>query len=387
MGCKSRSFAEGFATGGILVVIGVFLQFFTGPMDWDALAFPVNVFALAVFLVLLISVFVLRNKLGIFRLLTSIPSAVTSLTYAVLLTAVLGLARQVKGSDEPNDVVGITKMLSFWPFIFIYTWLATVVGLVTLKQLCHPTWHKVPSLLCHVGLFLFITAGTAGSADRQDLRMYCEMRQTETQGIDANNLVHELPFTLRLNQFILEEYPPRLAMTDKSTQQMLKKDCRPLTLEAQKGGQVGDWYVRPAQKGKNGMLFVSAECKSRARHVEGWMGCSSSVQESRTLILDKRFSLVMLPEEPKRFASSITVTSASGKKTDTTVEVNKPFSTDGWKIYQYGYDEQAGKFSNYSEFQLVRDPWLPAVYTGIALLLLGAVGLFFTPTRRKEGKP
>ena len=52
---------------------------------------------------------------------------------------------------------------------------------------------------------------------------------------------------------------------------------------------------------------------------------------------------------------------------------NKPVTVDGWKIYQYGYDTQMGAMSQTSILELVRDPWLPAVYTGIYMMLAGAV--------------
>mgnify|MGYP000893117158 FL=1 len=43
-----------------------------------------------------------------------------------------------------------------------------------------------------------------------------------------------------------------------------------------------------------------------------------------------------------------------------------------------------GKWSNVSVFELVSDPWLNVVYVGIYLLLIGAVGMFFTAGKRKE---
>ena len=35
-------------------------------------------------------------------------------------------------------------------------------------------------------------------------------------------------------------------------------------------------------------------------------------------------------------------------------------------------------------FELVRDPWLPAVYTGIIMMVLGAICLFVNAQKRKE---
>ena len=76
---------------------------------------------------------------------------------------------------------------------------------------------------------------------------------------------------------------------------------------------------------------------------------------------------------PKRFASDIQILTKTGKNIQATVDVNKPVEVDGWKIYQYGYDTQMGSMSQYSILELVSDPWLPFVYTGIYMMLAGAV--------------
>ena len=80
---------------------------------------------------------------------------------------------------------------------------------------------------------------------------------------------------------------------------------------------------------------------------------------------------------PKRFASDISVHTKDGKDVSGTVEVNKPLKVNGWKIYQYDYDAKSGSESPYSVFLLVRDPWLPAVYLGIFLMIAGALCLMF----------
>ena len=93
----------------------------------------------------------------------------------------------------------------------------------------------------------------------------------------------------------------------------------------------------------------------------------------------------MPPCEPKRFASTVTVFTEEGKSIPATIEVNKPLKVNGWKIYLLGYDESRGRWSKTCTFELVKDPWLPVVYTGIVLMLAGAFHLFlFTKTRRKK---
>ena len=87
---------------------------------------------------------------------------------------------------------------------------------------------------------------------------------------------------------------------------------------------------------------------------------------------------------PRRFASDIQILTKTGKNIQTTVEVNKPVEVDGWKIYQYGYDTQMGAMSQTSILELVSDPWLPLVYTGIYMMLAGAVCLFAFGGKRKS---
>ena len=94
------------------------------------------------------------------------------------------------------------------------------------------------------------------------------------------------------------------------------------------------------------------------------------------LELGDGFSLVMPAREPRRYASDVSVYTRDGKEVHGTVEVNKPVKADGWKIYQVSYDEEMGKWSEVSVFELVRDPWHPAVYAGIYLMLAGAACLF-----------
>ena len=86
---------------------------------------------------------------------------------------------------------------------------------------------------------------------------------------------------------------------------------------------------------------------------------------------------------PRRFASDIQILTKTGEDIRTTIEVNKPVEVDGWKIYQYGYDTQMGAMSQISILELVSDPWLPLVYTGIYMMLAGAVYMFVLGGRRR----
>lgn len=99
----------------------------------------------------------------------------------------------------------------------------------------------------------------------------------------------------------------------------------------------------------------------------------------------KRFVMETYDDgSPRQFASEVRIQTPSGKDILTTVEVNKPVKVDGWKIYQYGYDTEMGAMSRISVLELVSDPWLPLVYTGIYMMLAGAVCLFALGKKKND---
>lgn len=127
------------------------------------------------------------------------------------------------------------------------------------------------------------------------------------------------------------------------------------------------------------MITTVGESEWRALTQEG------AVREMPLAIELKQFIMETYDDgSPKRFASEIQILTKSGKSIQTTVDVNKPVEVDGWKIYQYGYDTQMGAKSQISILELVSDPWLPLVYTGIYMMLAGAVCMFILGGRRKR---
>ena len=115
------------------------------------------------------------------------------------------------------------------------------------------------------------------------------------------------------------------------------------------------------------------------------MAQNGAIREMPLTIELKQFIMETYDDgSPKRFASEIQIQTKSGKKIETTVDVNKPVEVDGWKIYQYGYDTKMGAKSQISILELVSDPWLPLVYTGIYMMLAGAVCMFLKGKKVKS---
>jgi len=130
------------------------------------------------------------------------------------------------------------------------------------------------------------------------------------------------------------------------------------------------------------MITVEGEAEWRAMTQEG------TLREMPLTIELKRFIMETYDDgSPKRFASELQIQTESGRSIRATVDVNKPVEVDGWKIYQYGYDTQMGAMSKISILELVSDPWLPLVYTGIYMMLGGAVCMFIFGGRKKIVNP
>ena len=85
---------------------------------------------------------------------------------------------------------------------------------------------------------------------------------------------------------------------------------------------------------------------------------------------------------PKKFRSELILQNKECRLY-TAIEVNEPVDFGGYSIYQDNYDREKGL---YSVLLLVRDPWLGIVYTGILMMIIGAVGLVVCGPLRKPNQ-
>lgn len=410
---KPWKLREDIMIGAGLLVTGILLQATVGKIEWDWIAFPVNVIVLAAFLILLGVMNALRKKVYVFGWLSHYTAAVSSLLWVVVATVLMGLVKQVPSHHAIDAVEGLfTQMLSSWPFVLLYIWMSLSLGMAILRSTFPFHWKKIPFLLNHVGLFIALVAATLGNADMQRLRMTTSLGNTEWRAQDEENQnLVELPLAIELNDFTIDEYPPKLMLIDNATGKVLPEDAPAHVLleEGVSHGDLLDWELNITQSipeaasvatedtlrftefrsmGATYAIYLKAKNRKTHETKEGWVSCGSFMFPYKALKLNDRISMVMPEREPQRFASDVTLYTESGKQESGTIEVNKPYEIDGWKIYQLSYDETKGRWSNISVFELVRDPWLPYVYIGIGMMILGAVCLFTTAQqgRRKSGQ-
>ena len=391
---KPWTLREGFVIGFGLIVVGLILQSSAGPLYWDVFAWPANIVLIILYVLLLLAFYILREQVYAIRFLMSWRSAVPAIAYAIVLTIIMGVTRQVSDGFEPLEPIGISKMLNFWPFVLVYVWMSAIVGWVSIRQLCHFRLCGLPSLASHLGLFIVLVAGTLGSADMRRMKMYCEVGRPEWRVLDEQQKTIALPVAVQLNKFIMEEYPPKLVAIDNHNQQPVMVQGKPLSLTLDstfRNGQMGDWLITLTKRRGEDLVEVSADWHPlrktmvpKETHVEGLVGCGNYRMPPQMMALGHDYTLAMAAREPKRYASVVEIMTEGGDHFAATIDVNKPVTVNGWKIYQYSYNTQMGKYSNYSVLEFVADPWLPVVYIGIGLLAAGSVGMFLIAGRRRE---
>lgn len=389
-------YAEGWVICAGLLITGFGLQLITGPVQAGLFQYPVNVAGGLIFLLVLCIGFVVGRKITVVQWFSGLTASITSLS--ALLSVVL-----VMGFVGP----GIERITMSWPFILLFLYFLFVLGFVTLKRIVSFRWRDVPFMLNHVGLFITLLAAILGNGDLRRLRMTVPLENPEWRASDKKNEMIELPLAIELRSFTIDEYPPKLMLIDNTTGKALpeKQPENILVEEIPLAGNLQGWKVEVTRslpmaacvmgqdtinfvefhsEGATTALYVKARNELTGRQKEGWVSCGSYIFPYISLQLDDAVSMVMPEREPRRFASDVMVYTKDKQTKEARIEVNKPLSIAGWKIYQLSYDETKGKWSRMSVFELVRDPWLPIVYTGILMMIAGAIGLFLSAPVKKN---
>ena len=400
---------EGFAVGAGLVSVGLLLQFSAGPIAWSNLSFPVNFIILAGYLLAMGLVYAFRNKVYSFKFLSSYAAAIPALAYAVALTAIMGLTKQMPDGHPASDPLGLSRMLSFWPFVLIYIWVSVIVAQATINKAMHFKWRDVPFMLNHAGLLIVMLCATLGNADMQRLKMTIHKSSPEWRATNDQGKIVEMPLAIQLKEFEIYEYPPKLMLVNGKTGDPIPKD-KPATIVVDstfKTGELQGWriklnkcideaaplmtrdttnYLPWHSSGAVTAINITATSPDGKVKKTGWITCGSYHFPYQVLSLDGKISIAMPEREPQRYLSRIELMTQAGLHAFADIEVNSPLSVEGWKIYQLSYDTSMGRWSETSVLELVRDPWLPFVYAGLGMMMLGAVFMFLSLQRRKETK-
>jgi len=397
-------YIEGWTISFGVLITGIILQSFSGKIISESFHYPVNVIFGAVFILLLLIFHLISKNKPVLRWFSGYSAAITSVASLLFLSIIMGLTRQLHYSADLSqgniiERLGFMQMTVSWQFILISLYFLWILGLVILKRLSRFKWKDTGFILNHLGLFIAFFSAILGSSDLQRLQMVALLNESEWRAKNDKNEMVELPLAIELNSFTIDEYPPKLMMLDNVTGEALpkKKPANVLIETYPSATELFGWeleiteylpfaaalvsedtinYVEFNGEGSTSALYVKARNPKDGAHREGWVSCGNHQFTFSYIKLTEEESLIMPIREPKRYASDITVYIQNGESKNAIIEVNKPLTIAGWKIYQLSYDEKHGKWSQYSVFELVKDTWLPFVYSGIVMMLFGCVFMF-----------
>ncbi len=326
--------------------------------------------------------------------LGGIPVALSSLATLFVLGGIAGVLQQGEQAPAWAKVCGLDRVIGGVPFALAMLLLLLNLGLALVRRVVTRGWQGWFFAANHLGLWLAIGCGFFGAGDMMRLRIVVAEGDASSVGVNEMGAPFRMPFTVVLRDFQMEEYPPTLTMVnDEATEIIWKKGepilellsgherlirgCRVRVLEHLSSGlPQGEAVDAPFIAAQGGVPAALIEIEaSGGQKQQGWItrGSSSGVA-TRTLVCGGvRFAVA--PARAKKFSSDLTVLVAGSEPWGARVEVNKPVSVLGWRLYQLGYDEAAGPASKWSLIEAVHDAWLPGVYAGFGLMLFGAIAM------------
>lgn len=393
-------YAESLITVSALITVGLLLQTVVGEFDFYLLVYPNNLFAAAIVTVLSVAIGFATNKSDFARWFCGVPMSVTLIGAFTLLSVIMGLTLQTNGKS--TSLLGLDAVTRNWAFVFVYILLLISLGGLIVRRIIKFRWQDWGFYLNHIGLWLFLLCSGLGYADMERYIMHVREGETEWRVYDDEGNIKELPVAITLNDFDMDYYPPKLAIIDKQTGDILPKED-PDYLQIDKDlpkGSINGWeveieeYLHQAVRNSDSTYreapmpgstpAVKIKASKNGTSHRGWVCGGNQAQLFMTMSLDEFTSVVMTVADPRMFQSDIEVYTQNEKNRKKVIEVNKPLIIDNWTIYQYGYDNNAGRLSSYSSFELVYDPWITPVYIGIIIMMLGSVAMIWQGRNRKE---
>ena len=192
----------------LLFLAGTALQLCIGSVDASFLSYPWGLVVAVNYLYLLIILYACREKLKFVKRMYDRPSYITSLSSILVLTLLFGLIPQDPSIGGWLDLLGFNQMSSSWIFVLFLFHFMTVLGMRVIEDLHGWRRRSVPTILMHVAFFVILVASVFGSGEKVRIQVTAIEGHPVSMGLTDKGMRVELPFTILLKDFSLEEYPP-----------------------------------------------------------------------------------------------------------------------------------------------------------------------------------
>jgi hypothetical protein len=381
-------YRESYAIAAGLLLCGVCLEF-ASPVSLPPATYPYNILTGAS-IVVICAFITFRNKKNIVvRWLTGIPASVSAISLFSVLSLLIGFIPQREATTFGKEF-GFTHITTSWQYLFSLMYLMFVLCCVALKHTYPFRPNNTGFILNHWGLLLVLLGMSMGTGDKRKVTLNLYENQTQWIGYNEQNEEVEMPVAFKLQSFKIEDYKPSLLFVDNETGNVLpeRKNSHQVMIDSGSFVHKDNWDIKVERylpdaawfndqflvfnsKGSVPAAYIKAT-DNTGQTTEGWISCGNYLTSPVLLRLDRNISVAMELPRPKSYQSSLIIYTPGGDRVAKTIEVNRPARIEGWKVYQTGFDEKMGKWSDLSIVQAVKDPWLPVIYSGLYMLIAGA---------------
>ena len=393
-------FRESALFTAVTVIVGFIIQLTASGRGIAVPHLPFNAIALAIFAIVVLSVGITFKSTPAVKWLGGIPLGLCLIFAIAVLSLIGGVVPQ---QDAPKSslpvLLGMNQIFSSWPFALTVLLFLANLGISLSWKLVPFNLKNIQFILFHAGFWIALSCAIIGSSDLQRLVVPINIGKANNLGYTMeSDAPQHLPFSIFLHDFSLEEYPPQLLLYDPQSDKLLMDKSQAI-IQVRKG-TTGSWkgvdvlvldYIPFAVAGKNGVPepadratgipYAKVRINSDSTTRETWISTGSPKIKPDAAQLGNLY-LIMVPGTPKSFRSAITIQDEKGHETMANLEVNHPVNFMGWKLYQIGYDEKAGRWSKMSLIEVIHDPWLPAVYLGFFMIMAGNLLFFWNGIKR-----
>lgn len=396
-------YKRAFLRCALLFVAGVALQLAFGDLQNEFLRYPWGLIIAVNYLYLIVLAHFQKHRWKWLSTLGDHYACTSSLASMVALTILFGLTRQDPSVEGVVGALGFSRMTSSWEFNILLLYFTTTTGLAVMEDIAHLRQRRLAAVISHFAVFVVLVAGMFGSGDKLRVTVTTQEGRTSHVGVTRAGEQVQLPFTITLNDFRMEEYPPKLYLLNAASQSSSDEF---LTVEEDGvSTDVANWHIEAVRSLDMAGYAAEGEAWQEMNHVgaapavyvrgtnrrtgevrEDWVSCGSFVFEPSYLFLTDRVAVAMPRREAKHYLSSIEVATEDGKRHNFDIEVNHPARVGAWRIYQMGYDTQRGRWSDVSVVECVRDGWYVAVQIALWAMLAAGVVMFLTAGGRRATK-
>lgn len=394
---KYSKLMKSLTTFTFILFIGFMLERLGPQVPLKALKWPVNSIVLSL---TIIALFLLQRVHVISTYLSSPTTLISALFLMTVEVIVLGVFPQshLQKVVEPS-LWGIHSVLFSWPWFISHVLLLLILGSHIAKQIISKSFS--PLFVLQLGAWIVLIGAQLGHTDIERCWVRIAEGNRADIAFDSERKAMDLGFSISLLDFHMDEYAPKIFLLTPSSEDNSHK-----RVESQRSCFTGQsdslgtykitvsHYHPFAQKRGNNFLpsdsdtgvtvhaaFVTVEKEDRL--YSGWISSGTAQIKPHGLLLEDSAALFMDKPQAKSYTSTVIVKDTISLLDTFSIQVNKPVKVKGWKIYQRGYDKERGRQSRITILELIRDPWLPFVYIGIFILIIGAL-IFLFHGKREE---